>query len=100
MWNAIHEGKERLGFRDIIKREWQSGMVVSIKYPNDPNWDFKKIHDYCYERGFTIYPGKVASTDTFRLCTLGQIYPEDIKNFWKVFEEACIATGVSIPAKY
>lgn len=100
VWNAIHEGKERLGFRDIIKREWQSGMVVSIKYPNDPNWDFKKIHDYCYEREFTIYPGKVASTDTFRLCTLGQIYPEDIKNFWKVFEEACIATGVSIPAEY
>ncbi|MGN1135342.1 MAG: 2-aminoethylphosphonate aminotransferase [Oscillospiraceae bacterium] len=100
VWNAIHEGKERLGFKDIIKKEYQSKMVVSIKYPNDPNWDFTKIHDYCYERGFTIYPGKVASTDTFRLCTLGQIYPKDIEEFWKVFEEACIKTGVSIPAKY
>lgn len=100
VWNAIHEGKERLGFKDIIKKEYQSKMVVSIKYPNDPNWDFTKIHDYCYERGFTIYPGKVASTDTFRLCTLGQIYPKDIEEFWKVFEEACVKTGVSIPAKY
>lgn len=100
VWNAIHEGKERLGFKDIIKKEYQSKMVVSIKYPNDPNWDFTKIHDYCYERGFTIYPGKVASTDTFRLCTLGQIYPKDIEDFWKVFEEACVKTGVSIPAKY
>ncbi|MGN0603370.1 MAG: 2-aminoethylphosphonate aminotransferase [Oscillospiraceae bacterium] len=100
VWNAIHEGKERLGFKDIIKKEYQSKMVVSIKYPNDPNWDFTKIHDYCYERGFTIYPGKVASTDTFRLCTLGQIYPKDIEDFWKVFEEACVKTGVTLPAKY
>ena len=28
-------------------------------YPDDPSWDFNKVHDYCYERGFTIYPGKV-----------------------------------------
>lgn len=36
VWNAIHDGIDRLGFKDIIKKEWQSGMVVSIKYPNDP----------------------------------------------------------------
>ena len=34
-------------------------------YPEDPNWDFEKIHDYCYERGFTIYPGKISTEDTF-----------------------------------
>ena len=100
VWNAIHEGIARLGFKDIIKKEWQSGMVVSIKYPDDPNWNFEKIHDYCYERGFTIYPGKVASTDTFRLCTLGQIYKKDIEDFFVVFEEACRASGVQIPARY
>lgn len=75
-------------------------MVVSVKYPNDPNWDFTKVHDYCYERGFTIYPGKIASTDTFRLCSLGAITEKDIEDFFVVFEEALKANNISIPAKY
>lgn len=100
VWEAIHKGKEELGFKDIIKKEWQSGMVVSFKYPNDPNWDFKKVHDYCYERGFTIYPGKVASTDTFRLCSLGAITPKDIEDFFVVFKEALIANNIEVPVKY
>ncbi len=100
IWEAIHKGKEELGFKDIIKKEWQSGMVVSFKYPNDPNWDFKKVHDYCYERGFTIYPGKVASTDTFRLCSLGAITPKDIEDFFVVFKEALIANNIEVPVKY
>jgi 2-aminoethylphosphonate-pyruvate transaminase len=100
VWNAIHAGLEKLGFRDIIKREWQSGMVVSIKYPNDANWDFAKIHDYCYERGFTIYPGKVAGTDTFRLCSLGAIDDTDIADFFVVLESGLREYDVAIPIRY
>ena len=59
VFEAIHEGIERLGFSLFIPKEIQSGLVVAVLYPDDPNWDFEKVHDYCYERGFTIYPGKV-----------------------------------------
>lgn len=100
VFNAIHEGLDRLGFKDVIKREEQAGLVVSVIYPDDPNWDFMKVHDYCYERGFTIYPGKISTTDTFRLCALGAIDEEDIRDFFKVFEEALKFYGISIPAKY
>ncbi len=100
VFNAIHEGIEKLGFRDIIKRELQAGLVVSVKYPDDPNWDFTKVHDYCYERGFTIYPGKISTTDTFRLCALGAIDEADIRDFFKVFEAACREYQIQIPAKY
>ena len=54
---------------EVIKDEIQSGLVVSVLYPDDPKWDFEKVHDYCYERGFTIYPGKISTTNTFRLCS-------------------------------
>lgn len=100
VWKKIHKGIAKLGFRYIINKEEQSGMVVSVKYPNDPNWDFTKVHDYCYDRGFTIYPGKIASTDTFRLCSLGAITEKDIEDFFVVFEEALRKNNISIPAKY
>ena len=100
VFNAIHDGLDKLGFKDVIKRELQSGLVVSVIYPNDPNWDFMKIHDYCYERGFTIYPGKISTTDTFRLCALGAIDAKDIEDFFVVFEEALRKYNVAIPARY
>lgn len=100
VWKKIHELKDELGFVDIIKKEEQAGLVVSIKYPDDPNWDFEKIHDYCYERGFTIYPGKISTTNTFRLCSLGAIKPEDIEEFFKVLKEGMEYYKVAIPVKY
>lgn len=85
VFEAIHKGVEKLGFQYVIKKEWQSGLVVSVLYPNHPNWDFERVHDYCYEHGFTIYPGKISTSNTFRLCALGAIDVPDIEAFWKVF---------------
>lgn len=99
-FEAIHEGLEKLGFKNLIKREWQTGLVVSAIYPDDPNWNFEKIHDYCYERGFIIYPGKATTMDTFRLCSLGAIDEKDIREFFKVFEEGLRKQNVAIPVKY
>ena len=100
VFNAIHRGLEELGFKNVIKREWQAGLVVSAIYPDDKNWNFEKVHDYCYERGFTIYPGKISTTNTFRLCALGAIDEKDIKDFFVVFKEALQSIGVSVPVKY
>jgi len=100
VFEAIHEGLAELGFRDVIKREWQAGLVVSVYYPDDENWNFERIHDYCYERGFTIYPGKVASANTFRLCALGAIDEQDIREFFVVFREALEQCQVELPVKY
>lgn len=88
VYNAIHEGLDKLGLQTIIDRRIESGLVVSVKYPDHPNFCFEKVHDYCYERGFTIYPGKISTTNTFRLCALGKIYPKDIEDFFKVLKEA------------
>ncbi len=100
VFEAIHRGLNELGFRDVIKREDQSGLVVSVIYPDDPRWDFEKIHDYCYARGFTIYPGKINSTNTFRLCALGAIDEKDIESFFSVFRKALEHYQVTIPVYY
>ncbi len=96
---AIHAGVEKLGLEYIIDRDKESGLVVSVKYPDHPNWDFGTIHDYCYERGFTIYPGKISTTDTFRLCSLGSIDTPDIDEFFEIFEKGLNEMGIETPLK-
>ncbi len=100
VFNAINNGLEELGFRQVIKPEWRAGLVSSAIYPDDPNWSFEAVHDYCYERGFTIYPGKISTTNTFRLCSLGAIDENDIADFFKVFREALEKNNITVPVKY
>ena len=100
VYEAIHQGLAELGFKTVIDPKIESGLVVSVLYPDDPNFTFEKIHDYCYERGFTIYPGKISTTNTFRLCALGTITPEDIQQFFVVLKEAMEVLQIQIPAKY
>ncbi|SHK70034.1 2-aminoethylphosphonate-pyruvate transaminase/2-aminoethylphosphonate-pyruvate transaminase [Selenomonas ruminantium] len=84
----IHKGLQELGLREVIPLEIQSGLVAAVAYPDTPQWDFDRVHDYCYERGFTIYPGKMQNQGTFRLCVLGAITADDIKAFFAVFQQA------------
>lgn len=100
VFDAICDGLERLGFRQFIDKDHRSGLVAAAIYPDDPNWSFERVHDYCYERGFTIYPGKVDGRGMFRLCALGAIDEPDIKDFFKVFEEALSECKVKVPVKY
>ena len=87
VYEAIRKGVKELGFETVIDPAIESGLVVSVKYPNDTNWDFEKVQDYCNERGFTIYPGKISTTNTFRLCALGTIDVKDIEDFFVVLKE-------------
>ncbi|MDE7177464.1 MAG: 2-aminoethylphosphonate aminotransferase [Lachnospiraceae bacterium] len=100
VFQAIRAGLTDLGFRIYISEENESGLVAAALYPEDPNWDFEKIHDYCYERGYTIYPGKVEKLGMFRLCALGAIDQEDIEAFFDVFKEALHQYEITVPIRY
>lgn len=88
VYEAIHKGLDRLGLKTVIDPSIESGLVVSVLYPDTPTFSFERVHDYCYDRGFTIYPGKISTTNTFRLCALGAIDVKDIEDFFTVLEEA------------
>lgn len=100
VWEALYKGLDKLGFKTIIPREWQSKLVISVLYPDDPNFDFQTFHDYLYARGFTIYPGKVSDMPTFRLCALGTITPADIEDFFVVVEQAMKDLKIQVPCIY
>jgi len=98
-WEAVHKGMEEIGLWSVIDKKIQGRLVVTIQAPKDGKFDFFKLHDYCYERGFTIYPGKMFGLETFRLCNLGVITHKDIEAFFGVAQEAFRKMGYSIPIR-
>ena len=98
-WEAIHKGLEEIGLNSVIEKDIQGKLVVTVEAPGDDRFNFATLHDYCYERGFTIYPGKMFGLKTFRLCNLGLITHSDIEDFFITAKEAFIEMGYSLPLK-
>jgi 2-aminoethylphosphonate-pyruvate transaminase len=98
-WEAIHKGLEQIGLDSVIDKQIQGKLVVTIKAPDDGKFDFATLHDYCFERGFTIYPGKMFGLKTFRLCNLGLISHCDIEDYFVTAREAFKRMGYTLPIK-
>lgn len=96
MYDVLKDGLIRLGFKFLVDENHHSKLLTSIIEPEDPNYNFKQMHDYLLARGFTIYPGKGAKMNTFRLSNLGQIYVEDIKQFLKALEQYLIDYNIKL----
>jgi 2-aminoethylphosphonate-pyruvate transaminase len=80
-WITLCAGLKKLGFEFLLADQYQSKILLAIKEPSNTSYNFDAMHDYLYQRGFTIYPGKGAKEATFRLSVLGDLYKNDIENF-------------------
>ena len=80
-WKTLCAGLKKLGFEFLLPDSYQSKILLAIKEPSGSTYNFDAMHDYLYQRGFTIYPGKGAKEATFRLSVLGDLYKKDIENF-------------------
>jgi 2-aminoethylphosphonate-pyruvate transaminase len=54
------------------------------------------MHDLLYEKGFTIYPGKIGKKNTFRLANMGAINHYDIKDFLKALRKVLIEMRIEL----
>lgn len=86
-WKTLIEGLRRLNFTFLVPMEQQSRLLTAVLDPTDSNYSFDEMHDYLLERGFTIYPGKGAKKDTFRIANIGAIDKRDIRSFLKALEQ-------------
>jgi 2-aminoethylphosphonate aminotransferase len=93
-YDTLYNGLKQLGFIFLLTDEQQSKILLAIKEPQHPNYNFDTMHDYLYARGFTIYPGKGAKEATFRLSVLGDLHPPDIEAFLKCLESYLTETKV------
>ncbi|MBQ6673087.1 MAG: 2-aminoethylphosphonate--pyruvate aminotransferase, partial [Spirochaetia bacterium] len=93
----IREEAAKMGLEELLDPKITTGLVIAIKYPEDKKFDFKKVHDYLFKEGITIYPGKIGNLPTFRLCNLGANTPADVKAAMKELKAALKACGCKVP---
>jgi len=74
----LSDGMKTLGYQSLVPEELQSPIITSFEYPSE-NFSFKDFYVQLKKSGFVIYPGKISHRETFRIGTIGQVYPDDIK---------------------
>jgi len=74
----LSEGMRNLGYKALLSVDVQSPIITSFEYPSE-DFSFKDFYAQLKKAGFVIYPGKISKKDTFRIGTIGQVFPDDIK---------------------
>ena len=71
-------GMKQLGFRPYLNPAVQSYIITSFYYPDSESFAFDAFYRRLSDRGFIIYPGKIRQATTFRIGSIGRIFPNDI----------------------
>lgn len=87
-------GLERLGLRTLLPAERQAPIIVTFHVPDHPAWDFGRFYDALSARGFSIYPGSLSATPSFRVGCIGQVFPDDLDRFVAAVGEVLGAMGI------
>lgn len=78
---------KELGIHTYIGEQHQGPIITTFFYPENYKFEFQEMYQYIKERGYAIYPGKITEADTFRIGTIGEIYPEDIEKVCATIKE-------------
>jgi len=93
-WEALDSGMRRLGFRRLLPEAILSRILTAYLEPDHPGYSFDAMHDRLYAKGFTIYPGKGAQRDTFRLANMGAVDASDMLTFVDAMRDTLSEMGV------
>ena len=83
-YETLLDGLEKVGLELLLPKSQHSKLLTAIVEPNAAGYDFMEMHDYFYENDITIYPGKGAKQDTFRIAVIGEIDYRDMELFNKL----------------
>lgn len=85
---VLVEGFTGLGFRPLLPAPVRSPIITSFLYPNNPAFTFERFYEAMKRRRFVLYPGKVSRAETFRVGTIGHVFPDDFRQLSQAAAEA------------
>jgi 2-aminoethylphosphonate-pyruvate transaminase len=74
----------------------QSPIITAFRYPGSPSFSFETFYTALKKRRFVIYPGKVGLAPTFRIGTIGHVFPEDIQALIQCMAEVGAELGLAM----
>jgi 2-aminoethylphosphonate-pyruvate transaminase len=78
--SELVRGMTSLGFSCLLDEKLRSPIITSFLEPAAAGFSFAGFYAALKARGFVIYPGKVSQADTFRIGTIGDVYPATIRS--------------------
>jgi len=85
-YETLVNGLIDLGFKFYLPNHLHSKLLTAIIEPSNQYYSFNEMHDFLYQKGYTIYPGKCMNENTFRIANIGQIDHVDITSFIKILK--------------
>ncbi len=74
----LASGMAKAGFYPLLLCELQSPIITSFLYPEGRKFVFKEFYDFMKNEGYVIYPGKISEAETFRIGSIGDVYPKQM----------------------
>ncbi len=82
---VLIERMKAIGFEPYLA-DHQGPIITAFSHPADVSFTFAEMYAAIKERGYVIYPGKLAA-DTFRIGNIGEICPADMLNVTSALAE-------------
>ena len=79
--DVLIRGMRSLGVEPLIPGPWRSPVIATFRMPADPRFAFARFYEQLKEKGFTIYPGKLTSADSFRVGCIGAVDTQVMHEF-------------------
>lgn len=82
----LSAGMIQQGYETYIDPALQSSIITTFLVPDmvpssSRQFDFNEFYRFLKSGGFVIYPGKVANRNSFRIGTIGHLFPADVSRF-------------------
>jgi 2-aminoethylphosphonate-pyruvate transaminase len=89
------DGLRALGFETLLPDRLQAPIIVTVRMPADPKFDFDTFYDRLGRRGYVIYPGKLTVADSFRIGCIGALGEAEMRGVLQAIHEVVGELGVA-----
>lgn len=90
-------GMRAMGFHPFLAEKVQGPIITAFHHPGDSTFQFGEFYRRLSDRGMIIYPGKLTAVDTFRIGTIGRLFPPDLEQLLSAIRLALGEMGCQIP---
>jgi len=89
------DGLRALGFETLLPDAVQAPIIVTVRMPADPRFDFPAFYARLSDAGYVIYPGKLTVAESFRIGCIGRLGEVEMRGALAAIAVALRAMGVT-----